>query len=634
MEKYLLASLKESKKIPKSLLASGMFIDATRGLVLPKVQNLSDEELVDIVSKVFPDLTKFSETFHKSWEVIKNTTQEALWAEAIIHYFTTYGLESLGIDNEEFIYIPDEIDCTPEMRKFRVVGIIDDTELCHQVLDTLDSGIALKQDTINNYLTIIEYHNIELDTDSIKNKEVRTLLQYKGKYVPKNGANFARVLHYALTKKTTLVKNKEMFRDIKHLWSMTDDDRSYVGILLTEGKETAASVFFRYKPLFLAVRYQGFKQEVNKIRRLANRLWKPLEDREFLSTKIISDKSVKPEDLEELGLYDLVKVYNKLNYVLKSVDQMNVYYDVMVIRNGKVFVDTKPKNLTKLQYASAVVARDFIKNILRERLESNGINFVIVPDNLEIAFPSSEKSFIGDLPLYSQAFVDKSSVVGIAWEKEDLDLSALLPDGGKVGWNSHYSNQTKDILYSGDMTRGGAEALFFKNDNSALIMLNVYYGDIKDVDLFISNEEEFNLGDQDRGYLAKRYIYDPNNIIYTTKLGIDGKSQVLGVYSKQCDRTVFTFANLGMGDSNVSYNSDTARILIDVLQLRGDSSLKISDIYEIYTQEDYDAMLEEKQNYVEEADLEQWTEDMANATVNLTEVNRLSVLDLTRDLPK
>ena len=631
MEKYLQASLKESKRIPKSLLDEGMFVDASRGLILPKVQNLSDEELVNIVSKIFPDLNQFSETFHKSWEVIKDTPQEELWTQAVIHYFTTYGLESLGIDNEGFIYVPDEIDCTPELRKFRAIGIIDDMELCHQVLDTLESGLALKQETINNYLDIIDYNDMEIDTDSIKNKEVRTILQYKGMYIPKDGTNLVRVLNYALTRKTTLVKNADMFRSIKHLYNLSDDDRSYIGILLTQGKKQAAQVFFRYKPLFLAIRHLGFKSDVNKIRRLANRLWKPLEVREFISTKILGQGTVTPEDLEDLSTYDLVKVYNKLNYVIKSMDEMNCYYDVMVIRNGKLFVDKTPKNLTKVQYASAVVAKDYIKTIIQERLADNGIEYVIIPENLEIAFPTSEKSFIGDLPLYSQAIAKESSVVGIAWDKEDLDLSALLPDGGKVGWNSHYSNDTKDVLYSGDMTRGGAEALFFNSEQSALISLNVYYGDIKEVNLFIYDDKEFNLTEQNNGWNhSKRYVYNPNNIVYATKLGIDGKSLVLGVYDKQKDQTVFTFVALGNGESNVSTNNETSCILIDVLRLRGKTSLKLSDIYKTYTQEEYDVLFDF------DGEDDEWAakvQEIEDKTKNLTAVDKMSIIELTKDLP-
>lgn len=629
MEKYLQASLKESKRIPKSLLDDGMFIDASRGLILPRVHNLSDEELVGIVSKIFPDLNQFSETFHKNWETIRETPQEELWTQAILHYFTTYGLESLGIDNEGLVYVPDEIDCTPELRKFRAIGIIDDTELCHQVLDTLESGLALKQETINNYLDIIDYNDMDVDTDSIKNKEVRTILQYKGMYIPKDGTNLVRVLNYALTRKTTLVKNADMFHSIKHIHNLSDNDRSYVGILLTQGKKQAAQVFFRYKPLFLAIRHLGFKSDVNKIRRLANRLWKPLEVREFISTKILGQGTVTPEDLEDLSTYDLVKVYNKLNYTIKSVDEMNCYYDVMVIRNGKLFVDKTPKNLTKVQYASAVVAKDYIKTIIRERLANNGFEYIIIPDNLEIAFPTSEKSFIGDLPLYSQAIAKESSVVGIAWDKEDLDLSALLPDGGKVGWNSHYSNDTKDILYSGDMTRGGAEALFFNSEQSALISLNVYYGDIKEVNLFISDEKEFNLKEQNNGWNhSKRYVYDPNNIVYTTKLDIDGKSLVLGVYDKQDKQTVFTFVALGNGDSNVSSNSETSRILIDVLKIKGESSLKISDIYNVYTPEEYNELFDFDEN---DDESEAKTQEIQDKTKDLTSVDRLSIIELTKD---
>ncbi len=635
MEKYLQASLVEAKRIPKSLLGDGMFIDASRGLVLPRVHNLSDEELVDIVSKIFPNLNQFSETFHKSWEVIKDTPQEELWSQAILHYFTTYGLESLGIDNEGFIYVPDEICETPELKKFRTIGIIDDEELSDLVVRNLESPMALKTSTINNYMEIIDHNDIDLDTDCIKNKDVRTLIQYKGKYLSKNGANLIRVIKYALTKDLTLVKSRELFQSIKNMYRIEDEDRAFIGIILEQRKRELASVFYRFKPVLLALRHQGFKKEINKIRRLANKYWRPLESQKFISTMILGNEEISDKDLTNLSIYDLVKIYNKLNYVIKSIDVLGVYYDVVVVRNGKIYVNETPKDLSKEQYAWAVVARDNILGIIKDRLSLNEVRGIIVPEGFSIAFPTSEKAFIGDIPLYTQIFTKASSVVGIAWEKEDLDLSALLSDGGKVGWNSHYSNNAKDVLYSGDMTRGGAEALFFNSCESALVMMNVYYGDIKEVNLFISNEKEFSLEPRQDGWGNRKcYLYDPNNIVYSVKLNIDGNSTALGVYDKQNSQTVFTFADLKVGDSNVSRNSELARIIIDVLKIRGESSLKLSDVYEAFSQSEFETKLEEESNFVEEADLEEWEETQRASVVDITSINKLDILFLAQDLPK
>lgn len=631
---FLKASLIETKRIPQDLLTTGMTVDYQHGLVYPNTV-FSQEEIESLFEDIFPNLNEFKNTFHKSWEVIENTPQAELWTQAIIHYFTTYGLESMGIDNDGFVYVPDEIDCTPELRKFRVIGTISPEDLLKVVADMFVSGVALKQQTIDNYLKIVEHYPdmTFISADEIKNKEVRTMFLYKARRVPHNGEDMIRLLNYTLTGRTMLVKDEKTFQNIAiaGVWSNAKkkEDEQFVEQLLTDGARYCAETFYRNKPIFLAIRQYGFTKEINKIRRLAKIYWQPRKQKEFLSTQILNDSEVTTEDLEELSVYDLVKIYNKLNYIVKTYPNGG-YHDIMVIRNGSIFVKLDEKTITPEQFGWAFAAKEKILDILAARLNPDGNRQIILPKGLDIAFPTSEKSFIGDIPLYSQMTCEASSVVGIAWDKEDLDLSALLEDGGKVGWNSHYSDATKDVLYSGDQTRGGAEALYFNANHSALVMLNVFYGNIKDVNLFISNEKEFSLGNND-SWSDKKYIYDPNNIIYSTKLAIDGESKVLGLYDKQDDQTVFTFVDMKLGSGNVSRNSESIQVAIEALKYRGQASLKLSDIFGVITPEE----LEEQLTFDEDDDeSDAKAQQIQDRTTDLTNVNKADILELATLLNK
>lgn len=628
---FLRASLIETKRIPQDLVDRNMVVDYQHGLVYPSVEGYTEEELKSLFDEVFPNLKDFQETFHKSWDKIVNTDQEELWAQAIVHYFTTYGLESLGIDNEGLVYVPDEVCDIPELKQFRVITTISKEDLIEIVRNNFASGVALKQETIDNYLLFLKHYGVELNVEDIKNKEVRTLFYYKRKMVPGYGEELIRVLNLTLTGKTMLVKDRDTFRAISmpgvYSGSKDEDKEKFIKDLLTVGAKSCAEVFYRNKPIFMALRKRGYKKEVNKIRRLAKYYWKPRAFKPFLSTAILSDISVTTEDLERLSVYDLVKVYNKLNYVIKMYPK-GYYYDIMVVRNGSIYINKEQKVLTPEQFSWAFSAKEAIIDILKRRVNPNNKQ-IILPENLDIAFPTSEKSFIGDIPLYSQAICDQSSVVGIAWEKEDLDLSALLEDGGKVGWNSRYSDATKDVLYSGDQTRGGAEALFFKADHAALVMINVYYGNIPEVELFISNEKEFSLTkDEDQmswSHTPKKYLYDPNNIVYSTKLKIDGESKVLGLYDKQNDKTTFTFADLKLGSGNVSSASELTAVAIEALKYRGVASLKLSDIFDVILPED----LEEQLNEVEDDDdSEAKQQEIQDKTIDLTNVDKATILDL------
>lgn len=634
-EKVLKAVLRQTKRIPLDMIDSTehLWVDCEHGLVCPVVRGMTEEEVLSVLNVVFPDLGKFQETFHKSWEVIKDTPQEELWQQAAIHYFTTYGLEALGIDNEGFIYIPDEIDCTPELRKFRVIQTIKMADLLKMVEDNFASGLALKQSTIQDYLDIIRYFDFHIPQDNIKNKEVKTIFQAETQTVPNNGEEIVRLINYVITDKTMLIKDQATFSAIagSYYSRLPENKARFIKTILTQGRATCAEVFYRYKPIFLALRKRGYQREVNKIRRLATKLWQPKAGKEFISTMIIGNKEVSPSQLEELPTYDLVKIYNKLNYMLLSVEESNFYYDMVVIRNGNLFIDKEAKHLSDEQL-------DWIRYALRDILEilRNRCNYVrmIESPNLEVAVPTSEKSFIGDLPLYSRATCSGSSVIGVAWEHNDLDLSALLEDGGKVGWNSYYSDKAKEVLYSGDCTRGGAEALFFKSNQKALIMQNIFRGPIDEVNLFISNEKEFNLVGGSGLWGRSKYIYDPNNIIYSTKLTVDGVGKVLGLYDKQDDLTTFTFVDMTISQSNVCANNILANIAMKVIDRKGRSALKFSDLLEAWTQEDFDIWMAEHDQHVEEDEMEEWEEKIKTETLDLTNPTKYDILSALNGLLK
>lgn len=634
MKKVLCAVLKETKRIPAEFIngagLSKIRIDFEHGLVYPIVKDIQEEDILAIFNRVFPNLKEFRDTFHKSWEKIKDTPQEDLWSQAVLHYFTTYGLESLNINNEGCVYLPDEIDCTPELRQFRVILTISNEELKTFINDTLSSGVALKQSTIQNYLTILDYFKWEYDTEKIKNKEMKTIFQAKLKVIPKTGEEIVRLLHYLFTGETMLVKNYKTFRALQYC---PIDQKPYVSILLEKGQKQCAEVFYRYKAVFMGLRHAGFKSEVNKISRLAKEYWKPMPVVPFMSSRILGDEEVKMEDIQQLPTFDLVKIYNKLQYVYTSMKEYGHYYDMFVVRSGSLYIDKKPKKISGKQQDWLKYALIDILLLLKSRFSQTGKSYLLLPEGLDIAYPTSEKSFIGDLPLYSRVVCDASSVIGISWKREDLDLSALLEDGGKVGWDSHYSSRTGQVMYSGDCTRGGAEAIYFNSPQKALIMMNLYFGDIPEVNLFISNEKEFNVKEVEDPYRyrQKKYIYDPNNIIYSTKLAIDSESKVLGLYEKQKNKTTFTFVDMSIANGRVCSNSELTQIAMEVLDLRGKTALKLSELCDTVTQDELDVIIAKIRIDDEDGSVEQ---GFREKILDLTEPDKASILSILNDLPK
>ena len=93
------------------------------GLLIPDSAN---DEIVDIAIDMYgKDGKKWNQTFHKDFEIVKNAPIEDLIAQQMIHYITTYGFESLGMYDNDLVYIPRESLDIPEL-DLENIEFIDD----------------------------------------------------------------------------------------------------------------------------------------------------------------------------------------------------------------------------------------------------------------------------------------------------------------------------------------------------------------------------------------------------------------------------------------------------------------------------------------------------------------------------
>ena len=69
------------------------------GIMMP---NNAPKDAVDEAIKLYgKDGKKWNQCFHKNFSVVANSSIEELIFQQIIHYFTTYGFEGLGIYNAD-----------------------------------------------------------------------------------------------------------------------------------------------------------------------------------------------------------------------------------------------------------------------------------------------------------------------------------------------------------------------------------------------------------------------------------------------------------------------------------------------------------------------------------------------------
>lgn len=499
---------------------------------------------------------EWNNTFHKSFQTVLDSPIQVLVAQQLIHYFTTYGLESMGLYNKDLVYIPAEKLEIPDFEgkvKLAVIHPLTKQEIGNKLVVLLSSGIALSPQTLADVKILIEYID-KCDIEKIKNREIKNILYDMYDIVPSNNMEFFRYLIYKTTGGTLLIKNKTMINKIKKC------NKTYAYNLIKQYVKTngsykeLAKIFLRYKDLFLAYKIHDMDVEylsnrkdmnkiINKVSKLADKYHERLQDNILDKISNIQEYSeylrYKDEILEKLNkitIFREVRILNGLKYRVKLInDSTSEKQNSMVykIRNNKVYA-TKLKNLpTKEQVEIYKELITLIENHLVTRLQDNFKDKVFyIPENVRYAMPTSEKQFIGNLPMGTQIVLPRydNMIVGVFWtnldnERVDLDLKAMNEDE-EIGWNASYRNLVRQIAFSGDVTdapkpTGATETMLIGSDvaNTAYTLkLNNFTRNKANVpfEFFVAGTSD-KITTRDRMGLTYDYAVNPNDIIMSIK---------------------------------------------------------------------------------------------------------------------
>ena len=575
------------------------------------------DELIKLVEGVY-GITgeKANATFHKSWKKVKEADIEQLIVEQIAHYLTTYGqrdpagylfqkehLEDWKVDNlgekvlglkdlevdkirdKDYIYIPKEKLQIPEIDideiKLIVIRGYTKLEFKDKLLKLLNSGIALKEDTIKDVVDVALFTGIDKEEiEAIKNKEVRVILYEYLNLIPENPVEFLRYVVYLATDSTLLIKSKEAIekikgnKNIKIIKYFRDYDRKY-------GLKKLASIFYRFKPIMLAFRTNGeLKTIINKIRKLAIKYHQPLPE-DFLNcitAKIkkgeIIDKDKLESELERVNIWRKIRLAYALRFRTKDVESI-----LYRIRNGKSFASDfyfEKKEVAKriLGIVLDSIIKDINKNVKGKK--------IYIPNFVHYSLPATEKGFVGNFPSGTYISVPRDMIVGVYWENVkpymiDLDLS-LVSESKKYGWDAGYRNEEGNILYSGDVTNAptGATELFYvkrQSKDGFILFLNYYNynaGVRVPYKIIIAKEKAKDFGNN--------YMVNPNNLISVVQSEISQKQKILGLLITTRKESRFYFAETSIGRSITSSNSEFAENSRKYLLSFYQNSIELKDI--------------------------------------------------------
>ncbi len=515
------------------------------GLILDEHASYAHDEVRNYIEENQLSAEQLNATFHKSWQVIQDSSRLELFLHQILHYMSTYGTNFTS----EYIYFPAEELEIPELKKLplKIIRGLEPAVLTEKALKLLGSGIALQEETVDKLLEILEELKYEFSSvEHIKNKEALVKVIAKTGIYPEHPSEFLRFLVYKATGSALLIKNDDTIEGIKTAGINISHHLDAFGL------KKCAEVFNRFKPLWLAFKSNEKNAPlINQISRLSKTHHKPLpvDVLNTITSVSYSESEIKAA-LSKVNNFRKARVLNALNTRINAADTF-----LYRIRNGKSFAKEKPVR-NKIGFYKNVFEIIYWDLIDCLNLEGKTIRY---PNNVDYALPVSEKMFVGNYPSGTKVTAENLAS-GIYWEDKwganDLDLSALSL-GTKVGWNSDYKSE--GLMYSGDITsapNGATELLYVKNNlpGPSLSINNIFSG---------KEGCKFKIIVGAASDISANYMFDPNELILEAETNMVSRQQILGIFLPGEGKTVsFILINTGFGSMGVSTNSvqsDNAR---------------------------------------------------------------------------
>lgn len=501
-----------------------------------------DDQLLfvkELTSKYGESNDAIQSSFYKLMSSVENASDFELLLTQLIHYSA---LNEDGSLQSTELYEPEKVE-NQELFKnanddystiFKHIEVITHNEAQELIKDMICGSAPLDSEDVTKLkLLLIEFVNIEEIVNlDIQNKELmcqlfdyinENLSNQEYQFVPKDPIEFLRYIVYSLTNSTLLIKNKELYNSLSY--NLEYDDTKLYNLMLSYINnydiKYLASIFNRFKPIFLSLKTNNTKSMINKISRLSKKYHKGMvRDKLANAIDMLDKNELSLYDLlqyiqnKEPDAYQLVKLYNASSQKLDQLYDALVdskYYDhslqkfnssklvndksiilnqeisnLYKIRNGKTFIKHKNDQLKFNQSDRKLIdyidmhfkLQDYLEDLFITKTNNNLKNYVIrldeLNDHVSYKVPTSSKNFIGHVPEYSVVKLDSNlnTSLGITWQENiDLDLSMHdINSDEYLAWNRRKRSNDYSLLFSGDMIGLGSknyanESMYIDHNN-------------------------------------------------------------------------------------------------------------------------------------------------------------------------
>lgn len=516
---------------PREQIAKGiLFIDSTGTICL-----IPHNVFQAAVDEYGTDVVAFNRTFHKSFKTMAFGDPMELVLYQMLNYLSTYGMESAGF--EALNYVPMELLEIPtdafNIKRLTIIHLVS-LEHAKNLLNEYLKTLTAPNDRIRTAVADL-FPFVTNTPDEIKSFEIMAMYcDYKCVY-PTNPISGLRYVIYKATGTPMIIKNRRTIETIKR-HAQCDVNTEIPARVFTANLPGYASIFLRYKPLFLAFKkYPYCARLINQMRRMSDTYHKPLPDtaiQNFINLMKKGRCLHAITILDKASNRDLVKIINACT-ARATIDGAPAVY---AIRNGRLFV--KENGISALNAKDAQVYRYCITkciNKLHARLSEtlSGKTFVL-PTDIAYAVPTTEKQMLSTIPYGTCIHIpeDFSHVtVGVHWtnnkikdmeSRVDIDLHAHSANAN-FGWNSYWRDGS-DVVYSGDNTNapiakgGAAEAFWIKLGQDDIIFdVSLYSGLHK-------TEFKFFLTSNARNEMHRNFTFDASKLLATPlRLGFNSQ---------------------------------------------------------------------------------------------------------------
>jgi hypothetical protein len=545
------------------------------------------ETLCKILSEAYGANTAgFNETFHKSFSTVANMTPEEYFFHQILHYFTTYGAESVGVNIPT--YVRAEALELPEgmlpVNKLTVIQTLTEEELVKQMSQFAMTTKAPNEAQKSAMQRFLPY--VTVSTENMESFEFQVMAHgYRGT-VPENPVSVLRYLIYKTTGGTLIIKSPRLIEAIRDE-AETADDTAYE-ILKRANEIALAEVFLRYKPILLAYKqYPGCAPIINRIRRLAVRHHKPLSDEAFqnvIQLALAGRDDAVERLVNQADNRDLIKLANAVMLRCFALSELPGVY---MVRNGRIFVRSgalRPATTMDDRAAERLSSLfNKVKALLIERLRPSveGKTFFI-PEYVSYAAPYTEKQMMGHIPYGSRIMTgqDGAFTAGIHWVNQqkcriDLDLH-MRSKNEHFGWNGGFRVDDK-VIFTGDQTdapepNGAAEAFWFEPEANDVYILSVneFSGPDKAKFEFVVSTQK----PAESDIRSKNFTYDPAKIAFAPVPLQFNDSSDMSIGMFVC-KTFYVYGGV-LGDGIVP--SENSEDLIDGMRHVLEQRLQLADL--------------------------------------------------------